>query len=83
MYRSLTDFVSGSPHESPQESGLPTSKKVAQIPGAPIPLNRMEVAVRSSWIQHPPILMSDHGSYTDTDKQANWKSSELIPEENM
>ncbi|KAI0288474.1 hypothetical protein BC826DRAFT_1107697 [Russula brevipes] len=72
----------GSTHETLQASGLPTSK-VAQTSGAPIPLNRMEVAVHNSWIQHPATSTSDHGSQTDADKQANCKSNESISEENI
>ncbi|KAI0278980.1 hypothetical protein BC826DRAFT_1113124 [Russula brevipes] len=82
MYRSLTDFVFGFSEFTIQATGLPTSK-VAQTPGAPIPLNRMEVAVHNSWIQHPATSTGDHSSQTGADKQANYKSNQSISEENM
>jgi len=43
----------------------------------PIPLNRVEVSVRTECDQFPMSQMSHSGSYIDADTQENYKAHEV------
>ncbi|KAI0298459.1 hypothetical protein B0F90DRAFT_1669045 [Multifurca ochricompacta] len=96
MYRSLADF--GSPdisNDSTQKSGRSTSDS-KPVPPAPIPLNRMEVAVHTAYEEYPTgrrdhrhhqqhhLPLSNHyGTYINTDDHINDKTRNLSIDDDL
>ena len=61
--------------ENPRGTGRSVSELRVQ-PG-PIPLNRMEVSVRTEYDQFPMSQMSRSGTYISTDPQGRYKAHEV------
>jgi len=76
IYRSLISFgPSEISHESPQGSGRTMSEM--RVRSGPIPLNRMEVSVRTECEQYPASKMSCSGSLISTEPQGRYKAHEV------
>ncbi|KAF8487444.1 hypothetical protein DFH94DRAFT_27586 [Russula ochroleuca] len=76
VYRSLTNFnCANSSLETPGGSGR--SGSVPRIRSVPIPLNKMEVTVRTECDQYPTSQMNRSGTYIGTDTQGNYKAHEV------
>ncbi|KAF8487453.1 hypothetical protein DFH94DRAFT_27877 [Russula ochroleuca] len=78
VYRSLSDFSSpniSSSLKSPPGAGRSVSE--VRVRTGPIPLNRVEVSVRTECDQFPMSQMSHSGSYIDADTQENYKAHEV------
>jgi len=67
MYRSLADFTqSGASDTYPSQRGNTASTDPKRIFTAPVPLDRMEVAVHTFSEDYPPANIGQHGSYSDS-----------------
>jgi hypothetical protein len=64
-----------SSHESPPGTG-PQVSEMRVRPG-PMPLNQMEMTVRTEAGQYPTLQMSRCGSSISTDQQGNYKAHEV------
>ncbi|KAF8487449.1 hypothetical protein DFH94DRAFT_27645 [Russula ochroleuca] len=76
VYRSLTNFnCANSSLETPGGNGH--SGSVPRVRPVPIPLNKMEVTVRTECDQYPTSQMNRSGTYIGTDTQGNYKAHEV------
>jgi hypothetical protein len=53
------------------------SGSVPRVRPVPIPLNKMEVTVRTECDQYPTSQMNRSGTYIGTDTQGNYKAHEV------
>ena len=61
--------------ETPRGTGRSVSE--LRVRPGPIPLNRMEVSVRTECDQFPMSQMSRSGTYISTDPQGHYKAHEV------
>ena len=64
-----------SSHESPRGTGRSVSEP--RVHPGPIPLNQMEVSVRTEYGEFPTSPMSQSGTYVSTDTEGRYKAHKV------
>ncbi|KAF8487391.1 hypothetical protein DFH94DRAFT_25610 [Russula ochroleuca] len=76
LYRSLTNIYSSNiSYESPRGTGRSASEP--QVQPGPMPLNQMEVSVRTEYDQFPTTQMSHSGACISTNPEGSYKEHEV------